>query len=187
MGGPVRDVQERRIEPTLSDAERAQGRPSQSLRTITPLAASVAAVAVAIDHATKWWALNELADRDIDLIGSLRFNLVHNDGGAFGIGGRFGNVFGIAAIVAVLLIVRTGGSFGSRWSQAGIGLVLAGALGNLLDRVFRAGDGFLGGDVVDFIDPQWWPVFNVADICLYVGAGLLIVTAGRDTGDQRAA
>ena len=41
---------------------------------------------------------------------------------------------------------------------------LGGALGNLIDRAFREGDGFLGGAVVDFIDLQWWPVFNVADV-----------------------
>lgn len=158
-----------------------QGRPLRSgSALISPLAVVVAAAAVAVDHATKWWALNELDDRNIDLIGSFRLNLVHNDGGAFGMGGRFGFVFGLAAIGAVLFIVRTGGAFTSRWSQVGVGLVLAGALGNLLDRVFRAGDGFLGGDVVDMFDLQWWPVFNVADVCLYVGAGLLLVFAGRE-------
>ena len=48
-------------------------------------------------------------------------------------------------------------------ARVGAGLVLGGALGNLLDRLFREGDGFLGGAVVDFVDLQWWPVFNVAD------------------------
>ena len=164
MGRLVRDVQERRTEQAL----------------ISRLALAVAAGAVAVDHATKWWALNALDDRDIDLVGSFRLNLVYNDGGAFGLGGRFGFVFGIAAIVAVLFIVGMGGSMRSRPSRVGIGFVLAGAVGNLLDRAFRAGDGFLGGDVVDFIDPQFWPVFNVADVWLYVGAGLLVLSAGRE-------
>ena len=164
MGRLVRDVQERRTEQAL----------------ISPLALGVAAVAVTVDHATKWWALNELDDRNIDIIGSFRLNLVHNDGGAFGLGGRYGFVFGIAAIAAVLFIVRIGGAFASRTAQVGIGLVLAGAVGNLLDRVFRAGEGFLGGDVVDLFDLQWWPVFNVADVCLYVGAGLLVLFGGRE-------
>ena len=168
MGRAVRDVQERRPLPAL----------------ISPLAIAVAAIAVAVDHAVKWWAINELDDRNIDVIGSFRLNLVMNDGGAFGLGGRYGFVFGIAAIAAVLFLVRTGGAFASRWSQVGVGLVLAGALGNLLDRIFRAGDGFLGGDVVDLFDLQWWPVFNVADVCLYVGAGLLLVTSGRDRDQE---
>ena len=170
MGRPVRDVQERRAQPAL----------------ISPLAIAVAAIAVAVDHVVKWWALNELQDRNIDLVGSFRLNLVMNDGGAFGMGGRYGFVFGFAAIAAVLFLVRTGGSFGSRRAQVGVGLVLAGALGNLLDRIFREGDGFLGGDVVDLFDLQWWPVFNVADVCLYVGAGLLVLFAGRERELERA-
>jgi len=55
--------------------------------------------------------------------------------------------------------------------------VLGGALGNLGDRMFRAGDGFLGGAVIDFVDVQWWPVFNLADASLCVGAVLLALTA----------
>ena len=55
-----------------------------------------------------------------------------------------------------------------------LGLVLGGAAGNLLDRLFREGSGFLGGGVVDFIDLQWWPIFNVADAAVTIG-GLLLV------------
>ena len=51
----------------------------------------------------------------------------------------------------------------------GLGIILGGALGNLADRAFRAGDGFLGGRVVDMVDLQWWPVFNLADVALWVG------------------
>ena len=55
-------------------------------------------------------------------------------------------------------------------------MVLGGAVGNLPDRAFRAGDGFLGGGVVDFVDLQWWPVFNVADAAIVVGAiGLFLL------------
>jgi signal peptidase II len=56
-----------------------------------------------------------------------------------------------------------------------VGLVLGGALGNLIDRALRGGGGFLGGAVVDFIDFQWWPIFNVADSCVVIGAILLII------------
>jgi signal peptidase II len=56
-----------------------------------------------------------------------------------------------------------------------IGLILGGALGNLLDRTFREGDGLLGGHVVDFVDLQWWPVFNVADAAVSVGGVLLVL------------
>ena len=61
-----------------------------------------------------------------------------------------------------------------------VALVLGGALGNLADRAFRDGQGFLGGAVIDFIDLQWWPVFNVADAAITVGAATLALTLGRD-------
>ena len=56
-----------------------------------------------------------------------------------------------------------------------MGMVLGGAMGNLVDRFFRAN----GGAVIDFVDLQWWPVFNLADACLFCGAILLILTASR--------
>ena len=60
------------------------------------------------------------------------------------------------------------------------GLVVGGALGNLLDRVSAPAPGLLGGAVVDFIDVQWWPIFNVADIAICVGAGLLAILSFRN-------
>ena len=61
-----------------------------------------------------------------------------------------------------------------------VGLVLGGATGNIADRLLRSDDGFLQGAVVDFIDLQWWPVFNVADAAVCVGAVLLVLTAARE-------
>jgi signal peptidase II len=67
-----------------------------------------------------------------------------------------------------------------------LGLVVGGALGNLTDRAFRAGDGFLGGGVIDFVDLQWWPVFNVADSGVVVGAVLLfLLQLNEEAGDRR--
>jgi signal peptidase II len=63
--------------------------------------------------------------------------------------------------------------------QVALGLIAGGALGNLADRAFRAGDGFMGGAVIDFIDVQWWPVWNVADMALVFGVILLFVRAPR--------
>jgi signal peptidase II len=68
----------------------------------------------------------------------------------------------------------------------GVGLVLGGAVGNLIDRVARADAGFLSGPVIDFVDLQWWPVFNVADSAVVVGAIMLVVFGFRD-GDASAA
>lgn len=58
-----------------------------------------------------------------------------------------------------------------------LGLVLGGALGNLTDRLVR-GPGF-SGEVVDFLDFRVWPVFNVADSCIVIGAALLLLTGAR--------
>jgi signal peptidase II len=59
-------------------------------------------------------------------------------------------------------------------------MILGGALGNLIDRAFRAGDGVMGGAVVDFIEVQWWPVWNVADMGVVLGASLLLVVTYRN-------
>ncbi|MDZ7734062.1 MAG: signal peptidase II [Acidimicrobiia bacterium] len=82
------------------------------------------------------------------------------------------------ALVVVGALVWTGRSLSSRSGAVALGLVLGGALGNLADRAFR-GDGLLSGRVVDFIDLQWWPVFNVADMGVVVGAILLLVVSYR--------
>jgi signal peptidase II len=169
-------VQERRPEPTLNEQE-----PAGASRAVTPLAVGIAAVIIVVDHLTKWWAINALDDRNIDLVWKLRLNLVHNQGAAFGFGSRYAPLFALAALTMVLLLFRSGSQFAGRWPQIAVGLVMGGALGNLLDRLFRDGHGFLGGRVVDFIDIQIWPVWNVADMAISAGAVLLVLTAGRDS------
>ena len=59
-------------------------------------------------------------------------------------------------------------------------MIVGGALGNVLDRAFRGDAGFFHGGVIDFIDFQWWPVFNVADIGVVCGAVLLVISTLRD-------
>lgn len=136
---------------------------------------------VVLDQLTKHWALTALEDGPIDLVGSLRLKLVFNDGAAFSLGGS-GNTTVIAAIglCVAAAIVRLGLRAEHRLWALGYGVVLGGALGNLVDRALRAGDGVLGGAVVDFIDLQWWPVFNVADSALWVGIALLLLASTRD-------
>lgn len=140
----------------------------------------VVAAVVAIDQATKWWALSALDDRDVDLIWTLRLNLLMNKGSAFGLGSRYTPLITLLAMAIVLVILRTSSKLIRRWPQVAVALVIGGALGNLFDRVFRSGSGLLGGAVVDFIDFQWWPVFNVADIAISVGAVLLVLTGSSD-------
>jgi signal peptidase II len=62
------------------------------------------------------------------------------------------------------------------------GAIAGGAIGNLLDRLLRADDGFMSGGVVDFIDFQWWPIFNVADMAVVCGAiGLMLLSLTEPT------
>lgn len=151
----------------------------QGRRTL-PSLIGVAAAVVAADHLTKWLALQELAARDIDLFWTLRLRLVFNNGASFGLGSRFAPVIALLAAAVVIGLLGFGRTLQARVPTLAIGVLVGGALGNLLDRIFRDGDGFLGGPVVDFIDFQWWPVFNVADIAITVGAVVLALSAGRE-------
>ena len=144
----------------------------------------VAALVVALDQVTKHWALQALADEPIDLVGSLRFKLTFNDSAAFSLGGGRTGLIAMIGLVVVAVIVRMGLRADRRLWAVGLGVVLGGAVGNLADRAFRDGDGLLGGRVVDFIDLQWWPVFNVADSALWVGIGLLLLSSWRDPGRE---
>lgn len=149
----------------------------QERRTLLP--ALVGAAVLGVDHLTKWWALNSLADGPIDVVGSLRLRLVFNRGASFGLGSRYAPFIALLAVVVVVVLLRIGREEQALWPRISLALVTAGALGNLLDRVFREGDGFLGGAVVDFIDVQFWPVWNVADMAISIGAVLLVLTGGR--------
>jgi signal peptidase II len=139
----------------------------------------LAALVVLLDQAAKHWALSALADGPVDLVGSLRLKLTFNDSAAFSVGGGRTALIAAIGLVVVGVIVRMGWRAEERLWAAGLGVVLGGALGNLVDRAFRTGDGFLGGRVVDFVDLQWWPVFNVADMALWVGIGLLALSSLR--------
>jgi signal peptidase II len=135
-------------------------------------------VVVLLDQLTKTWAVNRLSGgRQIDLVGSLRFNLAFNEGAAFSVGNgwNLGPWIAVLALVVVSTLVFTGPTVRSTFGAIAVGMVAGGAVGNLLDRAFRAGSGFLGGRVVDFIDVQWWPVFNVADSAVSVGAVALVL------------
>jgi signal peptidase II len=148
--------------------------------------AVVAAAVLVLDQLTKWWAVETLDDGHvIDLVWTLRFKLAYNTGAAFSLNEGRGAVISVIALVVVALLLRTGRHATRPLAALALGLVLGGAVGNLTDRAFRdAGgeprDGFLGGAVVDFVDLQWWPIFNVADSAIVCGALLLVVSSWRD-------
>lgn len=151
-------------------------RPALSPRGV---AFAAAAVVVAADQITKWVAVRNLSDGPVNLIdGFLRFRLVENPGSAFSLFRGGGAVLALIAVGAVVLIFVILQRLPSRWEGAALGLVLGGAVGNLIDRVFR-GDGFLDGKVIDFIDFDFFPTFNAADSAITIGAILAVLLAFR--------
>jgi signal peptidase II len=142
--------------------------------------ATVALGVIVLDQLTKQLALSALADGPVDLIGSLRFKLAFNSGTAFSLGSGRGGLISLLGLVVVAFLLRSIVTWPGRLPAIVAGMVAGGAVGNLLDRFFRDGSGgVIGGHVVDFIDLQWWPVFNVADIGIVVGAILLALVSFR--------
>jgi signal peptidase II len=139
----------------------------------------VALVVVVLDQLTKRWAISALSDGDeIHVIWTLQFNLAFNTGMAFSKGTGLGPVIALLAVLVVIVLVVSAAHVDSPLARIAAGMLIGGALGNLLDRVFR-GDRILHGGVVDFIDFQWWPIFNIADIGVTVGAVLFAVSSLR--------
>ncbi len=141
-------------------------------------------LAYGLDRVTKILAAETSLPGDpIELIpGVLTFRFTTNSGGAFSIGQSAPWFFvGVSAVVAAI-ILATAFRHTSRLVGASLGLVLGGALGNLTDRAIRAPG--MRGRVVDFIDFQIWPVFNLADTAIVVGAILLAWTGLRERREE---
>lgn len=137
------------------------------------LGGSTAAAVVAVDQLTKTWALRTLGDEPIHVIGTLQLNLSFNTGAAFGLGKGLAPLFMVGAIAVLVAVIGFGRSAATTPAAVvALGLVVGGALGNLADRFLRDH----GGAVVDFLDLQWWPIFNVADVAITLGAALLILS-----------
>jgi len=146
-------------------------RPAHRLR----LTFAIAAAVLVLDQLTKHWAVNALSDgRAHHFIWTLQWNLSFNSGMAFSKGQGIGPIIGLLAVVVVVVILLGSRANTSRVVGAAAGFVVGGALGNLADRLFR-GDGWLHGSVIDFIDFQWFPIFNVADIGVNVGGALFVL------------
>ena len=144
---------------------------------VLPLA--VAAGVLVVDQGTKQWALAVLADGPIDLVWTLKFRLTFNSGMAFGAGSGVGPLIGIVAVGVVVVLVRHAMSSATQLTRVAAGVLLGGAVGNLVDRLIRD-DAWLRGRVVDFIDLGWFPVFNVADMAINIGAVLLVIAMWRE-------
>ena len=150
-------------------------------RVRQPIAGALvgAVVFLALDQLTKWWALNALDDgHTIHLVWTLHLSLAFNEGMAFSQGTGLGRVIALVAAIVVVALVRSLRTNDDKRARIATVLVIGGALGNVVDRVFR-GSSWLDGAVIDFIDLQWWPVFNLADMGIVCGAILLAYTVVR--------
>jgi signal peptidase II len=135
----------------------------------------ISAVIVLLDQVSKAWALRDLADgRIIHVIWTMQFNLTYNRGMAFSRGTGIGPIIGVIGLVVVVLLLLSLRRADNALTRVATGLIIGGAVGNILDRLFR-GSGWMRGAVVDFIDFQWWPVFNIADMAIMIGAATMMV------------
>ncbi|HSN07289.1 MAG TPA: signal peptidase II [Candidatus Angelobacter sp.] len=141
---------------------------------------TVAALVVLVDQITKYLAVRNLEGRPpVEVIGTwVRFVFLRNSGAAFSFGESYTVIFTAIAITVVVVIVRTSRKLGSVGWAIALGGLLGGAVGNLLDRIFRE-PGLFRGHVVDFIAFPNFAVFNVADSAIVCSAVLMVLLALR--------
>ncbi|MFM8303326.1 MAG: signal peptidase II [Actinomycetota bacterium] len=143
------------------------------------LVAAIVVGVVALDQCTKVWAVARLSDGPIAVLGDdIGFRLSRNSGGAFSILGEYTPVLALLAVVLTGVLVRAVVRTDDRLMLVALALVLAGVVGNLVDRLVRS-PGFLRGEVVDFVGVRSFPTFNVADSAITVGTVLLVVAVLR--------
>lgn len=136
---------------------------------------------VLIDQVTKVWAETLKKGNEIVVFESWwNFTYVENRGAFWGFGGNFPEILrkflllGLSSVFAIIILFLLLSYADNKLIKTSFGFVLAGAVGNLYDRFFK---GFV---VTDFIqwhigDLFYWPTFNIADVAIVIGAGLLII------------
>ncbi len=144
------------------------------LRPVYVTTAVVAIAWVVLDQATKMVAVRTWSVQPPTDFGPVILRLIYNEGGAFSLPLKLPWIFIVVTVVVCFLVIRALPSTKSLALAGAYGLVMGGAIGNGADRVFRS------GAVVDMIDLDFppltgFPVFNVADIGITVGAALVAV------------
>lgn len=148
----------------------------------------LSALVVALDQATKLWIMAVFDDYQVvEVLPVFNLTLVYNTGAAFSFLSDAGGwqrwfFIGVAAIVTVVMSVWLAGLRSQeRITGVGLALVVGGAVGNLIDRVWL-------GKVIDFLQLHWhqwyWPAFNLADSAITVGVVLLLFDAFRGHRDE---
>lgn len=157
-----------------TDHDEAPGAPPRP-RRIPALVVTAVLVLIA-DQVSKVLVVSQLEHHgSVTLIsGVLDLEVVRNGGAAFSIGTGATWLFTAVALAVVVAIARTAARLRSGWWALTLGLLLGGAVGNLVDRFARA-PGPLRGHVVDWIHLHHWPYFNLADSAIVVGGVLAVV------------
>ena len=170
-GTPVDD----RDDPTSGSSE-GTGHSFVAAVRVWLLFASVALLLLATDQVSKVLAVRHLTgEPNVKVVGELlQLNLVYNPGAAFSLGTRFTFALAVLACVATLVVLWISRRLQSKVWAVGLGFLFAGITGNLADRLFRDPQPF-HGHVVDFLMLPNWPIFNVADICINVGVGVILL------------
>ena len=182
-------VAENTEEPDVPDQEQETGEPDQGRpRRLLALVFGIAVVALGLDLASKIAVVANLeGEPPVELLGGLvYFDVLRNPGAAFSLATGMTWLLALLAIVVVGVIIWLSRKLRSTGWAIGLGLVLGGACGNLVDRLFRA-PGPLQGHVVDFISVlapggRYYPVFNLADSAIVCGGILVVLLSllGRD-------
>ena len=157
--------------PSGGEAPQAEGgspaKPPRSHRRFIALAALI----IVFDQITKVILREtlELGDKEW-LAEFFAFSHIANDGGAFGVFGGQNTVLAVSAVVAigVVAIYYFFPPMNHWLVRSGLALILGGAMGNLLDRIYQ-------GHVTDFIDFIHFPAFNVADAAINVGVAAIVI------------
>ena len=171
------DLQATRGTPLSNAARSAARRPAG--RRVGVLVGVALTVLVA-DIISKLVAVDRLSGRGpVEVVdGMLVLRLVRNSGAAFGFAQGLTVVFTGVAVAVVVVILRAARRLRSVGWAVALGLVLGGAVGNLVDRVFRS-PGPLRGRVIDFLELPHWPVFNLADAAIVSGGVLTVLLSMR--------
>lgn len=175
----MRDVQAARGAALTDGAETSKNPSSTPLPKRTVLLAVVAALVLALDVATKVAVVAELEGQRQLEYGQLIIRVSRNPGAAFSFAEGATVLFTAVAVAVIVVILKVSTRLRSVGWALSLGLLLGGASGNLVDRLLRS-PGVGRGAVVDFIDFQVWPSFNIADSGIVVGGLLAVLLSFRN-------
>ena len=171
------------VEPPTEAAATPEPDPVVRKPRRVGLLAAIAGTVVILDLLTKIIVVATIdPNQPVKVLGGLiYFSLIRNPGAAFSMATGMTWLLALVAIVVVIVIIRMAPRLRSTPWAISLGLVLGGAIGNLIDRIFRA-PGILQGHVVDFVsvfgpNAEYFPVFNVADSAITIGGISLVITA----------